>query len=366
MFKVLKQSKKSYARVGKLTTKHGVINTPFFMPIATRAAIKTLTTDEMKELGAEIILSNTYHLLLRPGDEIIKKSGGLHEFMKWPKPILTDSGGYQVFSLSKFRKISDQGVEFRSEIDGKKIFLTPEKAISIQKNLGSDIMMCLDECPGYGASKKKVEQVIERTTEWAKRCKDKFQISNVKSQNLLFGIIQGGVFKDLREKSLDDLINIGFDGYAIGGLAVGEPTKEMYKVLDFLKDKLPKNKPHYLMGVGYPEQIVGAVKRGIDMFDCVIPTRHARHGDLFVWKNDSLKGKFYETIAISKGKYANDFQPLDNNCNCYACKNFTHAYLHHLYKTKEMLYYRLATIHNIKFYLDLMKKIRKVIKLGEI
>jgi queuine tRNA-ribosyltransferase len=363
MFKIINKSKKSYARVGKLTTKHGVINSPFFMPIATRGAIKSLTTDEVKELGAEIILSNTYHLFLRPGDEIMKKAGGLHKFMKWSGPILTDSGGYQVFSLSKFRKISDQGVEFRSEIDGRKIFLTPEKAINIQKNLGSDIMMCLDECAGYGANKKKVKEAMERTTEWAEKCK--VSNKNNKSQ-LLFGIIQGGVFKDLREKSLQDLANIGFDGYAVGGLAVGEPTKEMYKILDFLKDKLPQDKPHYLMGVGYPEQIIEAVKRGVDMFDCVIPTRHARHGDLFVWKNDSLKGKFYETIAISKGKYANDFQPLDKNCDCYACKNFTRAYLHHLYKTKEMLYHRLTTIHNIKFYLDLMKKIRNGIKKGKI
>jgi len=365
MFKIINKSKKSYARIGKLKTKHGVINTPFFMPIATRAAIKSLTADEVKELGAEIILSNTYHLFLRPGDEIIKKAGDLHKFMKWSGPILTDSGGYQVFSLSKFRKISDQGVEFRSEIDGKKIFLTPEKAIGIQKNLGSDIMMCLDECTGYGASKKKVKEAMERTSEWAERCKVQ-SIKYKTNGNLLFGIIQGGVFKDLRERSLEDLMNIEFDGYAVGGLAVGEPTKEMYKILDFLKDKLPKDKPHYLMGVGYPEQIVEAVKRGVDMFDCVIPTRHARHGDLFIWKNNSLKGKFYDTIAISKSKYVDDFQSLDKNCNCYTCKNFTRAYLHHLYKTKEMLYYRLATIHNIKFYLDLMGKIRNGIKRGKI
>ncbi|HNW96645.1 MAG TPA: tRNA guanosine(34) transglycosylase Tgt [Candidatus Paceibacterota bacterium] len=373
MFKILKHSNKSYARLGKLKTTHGVLHTPFFMPIATRGAIKSLTTDEMGDLGAEIILSNTYHLFLRPGDEIMKKVGGLHKFMKWPGAILTDSGGYQVFSLSKFRKISDQGVEFRSEIDGKKIFLTPEKVIDIQKNIGSDIMMCLDECPGFGASKKKVEEAIKRTTEWAERCK--IANKNNKSQ-LLFCIIQGGIFKDLREESLRSLLKAGFsaqggpasgwDGYAVGGLAVGEPVKEMYKVLDFLVDKLPEDKPHYLMGVGYPEQIVEGVKRGIDMFDCVIPTRHARHGDLFVWKNNELKGKFYDTIAIYKGKYAKDFKPLDKNCDCYACQNFSRAYLHHLYKTKEMLYYRLATMHNIKFYLDLMGKIRKGIKSGKI
>lgn len=365
MFKILKKSKKSYARLGELKTIHGVLHTPFFMPIATRGAIKSLTTDEMRDLGAEIILSNTYHLFLRPGNEIMKKAGGLHKFMKWSGAILTDSGGYQVFSLSKFRKISDQGVEFRSEIDGKKIFLTPEKVIDIQKNIGSDIMMCLDECPGFGASKKKVEEAIERTTEWAERCKIQSQKQKT-DKNLLFGIVQGGVFPDLRKKSLKDLMNIGFSGYAVGGLAVGEPVKEMYNVLDFLVDKLPEDKPHYLMGVGYPEQIVEGVKRGIDMFDCVIPTRHARHGDLFIWKNNELKGKFYDTIAIYKGKYAKDFKPLDKNCDCYACRNFSRAYLHHLYKTKEMLYYRLATMHNIKFYLDLMEKIRKGIKSGKI
>ncbi len=365
MFKIIKKSKKSYARLGELKTVHGVLHTPFFMPIATRGAIKSLTTDEMGDLGAEIILSNTYHLFLRPGNEIMKKAGGLHKFMKWPGAILTDSGGYQVFSLSKFRKISDQGVEFRSEIDGKKIFLTPEKVIDIQKNIGSDIMMCLDECPGFGASKKKVEEAIKRTTEWAERCKIQSQKQKA-NKNLLFGIIQGGVFSDLREKSLKDLASIGFDGYAVGGLAVGEPVKEMYRILDFLVDKLPGDKPHYLMGVGYPEQIAEGVKRGIDMFDCVIPTRHARHGDLFVWKNSELKGKFYDTVAISKGKYAKDFKPLDKNCDCYACRNFSRAYLHHLYKTKEMLYYRLATMHNIKFYLDLMGKIRKGIKSGKI
>ena len=363
MFKIIKKSNKSYTRLGKLTTKHGVINTPFFMPIATRAAIKTLTPDEVKKLDAEIILSNTYHLLLRPGDKIIKKAGGLHKFMKWPKPILTDSGGYQVFSLAKFRKLSDQGVEFRSDIDGRKIFLSPEKAIDIQKNLGSDIMMCLDECPAYGSSKKKIKEAIERTTKWAKRCK----LANKKNKSqLLFGIIQGGVFEDLRERSLNNLMAIGFDGYAIGGLAVGEPTKDMYKALDFLADKLPLDKPHYLMGVGYPEQILEAVKKGIDMFDCVIPTRHARHGDLFVWKKKELKGNFYETISIAKSKYAENFNPIDKNCDCYTCRNFTGAYLHHLYKTKEMLYFRLATIHNIKFYLDLMRKIRMLIKSGKI
>ena len=363
MFKIVRKSNKSYARLGKLTTKHGVINTPFFMPIATRAAIKTLTPDEVKKLDAEIILSNTYHLLLRPGDKTIKKVGGLHEFMKWPKPILTDSGGYQVFSLAKFRKLSDEGVEFRSDIDGRKIFLSPEKAVEIQKNLGSDIMMCLDECPGFGASKKKIEQAIERTTEWAGKCKKANK--NNKSQ-LLFGINQGGVFKDLREKSLQDLMSIGFDGYAIGGLAVGEPTKEMYKILDFLADKLPSDKPHYLMGVGYPEQILEAVKKGVDMFDCVIPTRHARHGDLFIWRKKELQGNFYETISIAKSKYVENLNSLDKNCDCYACRNFSRAYLHHLYKTKEMLYYRLATMHNIKFYLDLMGKIRKGIKSGKI
>ncbi|HOX21650.1 MAG TPA: tRNA guanosine(34) transglycosylase Tgt [Candidatus Paceibacterota bacterium] len=373
VFQINKKSKKSRARLGKLKTRHGVISTPFFMPIATRAAVKSLTPDELKESGAEIILSNTYHLMLRPGEELIKKFGGLHQFMKWSGPILTDSGGYQVFSLGVKTesgssaggvKIFNNGVKFRDPVNGQQYFLTPEKSIEIQKRLNSDVMMVLDWCVGYPAERKQIEKSVELTSEWAKRAKA--QASRNKNKNLLFGIIQGGVYKDLREKSLKDLREMGFDGYAVGGLAVGEPVKKMYALLDFLEPKLPENKPRYLMGVGYPEQIVEAVKRGIDMFDCVIPTRHARHGEMFVWKaNDFKKKDFYEVIAINKSQYFDDFSSLDKNCDCYTCKNFSRAYLHHLYKTKEMLYYRLATIHNIRFYLELMKRIRESIRAGK-
>lgn len=359
--------------MGKLKTRHGVINTPFFMPIATRAAVKSLAPDELKVLGAEIILSNTYHLMLRPGEELIKKFGGLHQFMKWPGPILTDSGGYQVFSLGVKNesgnsaagvKIFNNGVKFRDPVNGQQYFLTPEKSIEIQKGLNSDIMMVLDWCAGYPAEKKQIEKSVALTTEWAKR--SKAQASRSKSKNLLFGIVQGGVYKDLRGKSLNDLLDIGFDGYAVGGLAVGEPVKKMYAMLDYLGPKLPENKPRYLMGVGYPEQIVESVKRGIDMFDCVIPTRHARHGEMFIWKNNNFKKKdFYEVVAINKGQYFNDSSAIDKGCDCYTCRNFSRAYLHHLYKTKEMLYYRLATIHNIKFYLELMRRIRQAIKSGK-
>ncbi len=346
------------------------------MPIATRAAVKSLTPEELKELGAEIILSNTYHLMLRPGEELIKKFGGLHQFMKWPGPILTDSGGYQVFSLGVKNesenskggvKIFNNGVKFRDPLNGQQYFLTPEKSIEIQKRLDSDIMMVLDWCVGYPAERKQVEKSVELTTEWAKR--SKAQASRGKSKNLLFGIVQGGVYKDLREKSLKDLLEIGFDGYAVGGLAVGEPAKKMYAMLDFLGPKLPENRPRYLMGVGYPEQIVEAVRRGIDMFDCVIPTRHARHAEIFKFKNKTSNlriADFYEVISIAKGQYFNDFSPIDKNCDCYACRNFSRAYLHHLYKTKEMLYYRLATIHNLKFYLELMLRIQRAIKSGKL
>ena len=359
--------------MGKLKTRHGVINTPFFMPIATRAAVKSLTPDELKALGAEIILSNTYHLMLRPGEELIKKFGGLHQFMKWPGPILTDSGGYQVFSLGVKTeagssisgvKIFNNGVKFHDPVNGQQYFLTPEKSIEIQKRLNSDIMMALDWCAGYPAEKKQIEKSVALTTEWAKR--SKAQASRGRNKNLLFGIVQGGVYKDLRGKSLQDLQEIGFDGYAVGGLAVGEPVKKMYAMLDYLGPKLPESKPRYLMGVGYPEQIVGSVKRGIDMFDCVIPTRHARHGEMFAWKTNNFEKKdFYEVITINKSQYFNDSSSIDKNCDCYACRNFSRAYLHHLYKTKEMLYYRLATIHNIKFYLELMRRIRQAIKSGK-
>jgi len=357
-FRVIKQSRQHKARKGILKTKHGDIKTPFFMPIATKAAVKTLTTDDVKDLGSQIILSNTYHLYLKPGMDIMKRAGGLHQFMKWQGPILTDSGGFQVFSLAKIRKIKETGAEFQSHIDGSRHMLTPAKSIKIQETIGSDIMMVLDVCPPAKANQEEIEQAVRLTTKWAKQSK-----KAKKSKNQLFGIVQGGLIRELREKSASELIDIGFDGYALGGLAVGETNQEMYKILDYAPDLLPQDKPRYLMGVGKPENIVEAVRRGVDMFDCVIPTRNARHGQLFVWQNNKtniFKTKnFYTDIRIANKKYAKDFKPLDSKCGCYTCQNFTRAYLHHLFKTKEPLAMRLATLHNIKFYLDMMKKIRQ-------
>lgn len=376
MFCILKKDKKTQARKGKLDTSHGVINTPFFMPIATKAAVKNITMDEARELGAEIILSNTYHLYLRPGNILIKKLGGLHSFMKWDGPILTDSGGYQVFSLSKMRKMSEQGAMFKSHLDGSEHLLTPEKSMEIQLNLGSDIIMVLDECPAYPSSKEYIERSLELTTRWAKRCREYF-FEKIKGNGvdrpLLFGIVQGGVYKDLRRKSATQLLELDFDGYAIGGLAVGEPRKKMYDVLKWVVPVLPENKPHYLMGLGRPEEIVESVKKGIDMFDCVIPTREGRHGKLFIWNRKkinfskklswkNLDGRFYDAIHITNAGFTNDNQPIDKHCDCYACQgNYSRAYLRHLFMTNEPLGMRLATIHNLKFYLDLMKIIRKII-----
>lgn len=385
LFKITKKSKKTRARVGILKTKNGVVRIPFFMPIATKGAVKNLTSEELKSIGAEIILSNTYHLFLKPGAEIIKRAGDLHRFMNWSGPILTDSGGFQVFSLSKIRKVKDEGVEFQSEVDGKEILLTPEKAIQIQLDLGSDIIMSFDECVGYPSTRKEVEKAVERTTKWAERGKKYFdkKVENKKNRPLIFGIIQGGVYKDLRLKSLKEITALNFDGYAIGGLAVGESPKEMLKVLDYLAPLLPEKKPRYLMGVGKPEQIVEAVKRSVDMFDCVIPTREARHGRLYKFSRHSgiptsllknkdgasgqfLNKKFYEELNIKNAKYQKEFKPIDKNCDCYACQNYSRAYLRHLFMINEPLGLRLATIHNLKFYLDLMEKSRSLIKIGQL
>lgn len=338
-------------RKGVLETAHGRIETPFFMPIASKAAVKTLSSREVLDLGAQIILSNTYHLYLTPGVDVIKKSGGLHKFMNWPLPILTDSGGYQVFSLAKIRKIKANGVEFQSHLDGSRHLLTPEKAIKIQETLGSDIMMALDICLPSSSSRQEAEKALKVTTLWAQKCK-----RARKSKNLLFGIVQGGLFTDLRKESLLGLEKIGFDGYAIGGLAVGETKQQMVRILDFLVPKMPENKARYLMGVGKPEDIVEAVKRGVDMFDCVIPTRNARHGVLYLWKNKKniLKSKnFYQEIRINNSKYKKDFREV--------APGVSFAYLHHLFKTKETLGQRIATLINLNFYLSLMAEIRKAI-----
>lgn len=364
MFKLKQKSKKSQARLGVLKTSRGEVSTPFFMPIATKAAVKSLTAQEVKDLGFEIILSNTYHNLLRPGLEVIKKFGGLHKFMNNDLPILTDSGGYQVFSLAKFRKIVNNDIEFQSHIDGSRHVLNPKKVIDIQVALGSDIMMVLDECVGLPTSRVKALEALERTTKWAQIAIDYKNKLNKKSakikKQLLFGIVQGADFKDLRLRSAQELLDMNLDGYAVGGLAVGESSSIMYKVLDYTVPILPENKARYLMGVGYPENIIEAVKRGIDMFDCVIPTREARHGKLYIWNGqiDITKKNFYKTININNAKFAKDISPI-NNTNL---KNFSKAYLHHLFKTQEPLALRLATLNNLYFYANLINNIRLAIK----
>ena len=365
MFKIIKKSKRSQARLIKLTTGQGEILGPFFMPIATKAAVKNLTPTELKELKAQIVLSNTYHLMLTPGEQIIKRSGGLHKFMNWPGPILTDSGGFQVFSLSKLRKISEKGVTFADPQSGKKYLLTPESSIKIQRDLGVDIAMVLDDVIGYPATKKQVKDSMERTARWAKRCKTKNQENKKSRKQMLFGIIQGGIYKDLRLKSTKELVALNFDGYAVGGVAVGEPREKMKQILQWVLPNLPENKPRYLMGLGKPEEIVQAVKQGIDMFDCVIPTREARHGRLYLWKSQisNLKSQnFYQTININNAKFAKDFSPI-NQTNL---RQYSKAYLHHLFRTNEPLGMRLATLNNLNFYLTLMSEIRQAIRKGKL
>lgn len=372
MFKLLKTD--SIGRKAVLETPHGDIPTPFFMPIATRGAVKNLSVDDLEAIGADIILSNTYHLWLKPGDEIIRDAGGLHKFMNWNKPILTDSGGFQIFSLGKFARFSEEGVEFKNPINGDKHLLTPEKSIQIQLNLGSDIIMCFDECIPWDCTYEYAKNSVDRTTRWARRCKDYFASKiDIKKdvRPLLFGIAQGNKFDDLRKKSALDLREIGFDGYAIGGADTVHGThEEMMRTLKMALDYLPEDKPRYYMGAGKPEDIVEAVRMGVDMFDCVIPTRNARHGSLFNYQlsmnneqlilqflNSSISSekKFYETIQITNSKYKNDFSPIDENCDCYACKNYSKAYIRHLIDIKESLGMKLSTVHNLHFYLKLMK-----------
>jgi queuine tRNA-ribosyltransferase len=338
------------ARRGEVQTAHGAIQTPAFMPVGTAATVKAMKISDVKNSGAEIILGNTYHLMLRPGADLIEKLGGLHKFSGWNGPILTDSGGFQVMSLSKIRKISDEGVEFSSHLDGSKYFVTPEKSIEIQHKLGSDITMIFDECVQFPATYEQAKDAMERSIFWAKRSLDAF----VKREGYgIFGIVQGSTFEDLRKISAEKLIEIGFDGYAIGGLAVGEGQEEMFKVLDYCPNFLPENKPRYLMGVGKPSDIVGAVARGIDMFDCVIPTRSGRTGQAFTWEG---------VINIRNAKHRDDSKPLDSKCGCYACQNHSRAYLHHLVKSNEILGAMLMSEHNIFYYQDLMKEIRKNIE----
>lgn len=349
-FELLKEAKDSKARLGKLHTPHGVVETPIFMPVGTRGTVKAMTPEEVRDLGAQIILSNTYHLYLKPGHELIKEAGGLHKFMNWNGPILTDSGGFQVFSLGDLRKIKEEGVEFRSHIDGSTHFISPEKSIEIQNALGSDIMMSFDECTPYPASYEYSKESMERTTRWAKRCKDYHK--NWDSQGL-FGIVQGGMYKDLREKSAKDLVELDFPGYAVGGLSVGEPKELMCEILEHTTPFLPRNKPRYLMGVGTPDYLFEAVERGIDMADCVLPTRIARNGTVL-----TSSGK----LVIRNAKYSKDFSKLDSECSCYTCSNYSRAYIRHLFNVNEILGARLATIHNLHFLIDLMENIRKSIK----
>ena len=336
------------ARAGVITTPHGEIHTPVFMPVGTQATVKTMTPEEVKAIGAEIILGNTYHLYLRPSDELVAKFGGLHKFMNWDKPILTDSGGFQVFSLGALRKIKEEGVYFSSHIDGSKHFISPEKSISIQNNLGSDIMMVFDECPPGLSDRKYIIDSIERTTRWAKRC---IEANKNPDKQGLFAIVQGGIYEDLRDQSLNELsvMDEGFSGYAIGGLAVGEPREDMYRILDYITPKLPENKPRYLMGVGEPLDMLEAVANGVDMMDCVQPSRIGRHGTVFTK---------YGRLVIKNAKYAEDPRPLDEDCDCYACKNYTRGYIRHLFKAGEMLAFRLAVTHNLYFYNKLMADIR--------
>lgn len=349
-FTLEKKSSQCKARTGTIETNHGVIKTPVFMPVGTRATVKAMNNDELKSIGSQIILSNTYHLYLKPGQEIIRKADGLHKFMNWDRPILTDSGGFQVFSLSKTRKITEEGVQFRSHIDGSKHFISPEKSMEIQNDLGSDIMMAFDECVPYPASYEYTDDSMKRTLRWLKRCKDYHK--NTDRQNL-FGIIQGGMYKDLREYSAKNTIDFDLPGYAIGGLSVGEPRDLMIELLDFTTDFMPENKPRYLMGVGTPDYLFEAVEHGVDMCDCVLPTRIARNGTAL-----TSKGK----LVVKNAKYKDDFSPLDENCDCYACKNHTRAYIRHLLNVDEILGARLLSIHNLRFLIKMMENIRKSIE----
>jgi len=350
-YELLHECKQTGARRGVIHTPHGDIQTPIFMPVGTQATVKSMTPEELKEeVKAQIILSNTYHLYLRPGQEIVKEAGGLHNFMKWDRPILTDSGGFQVFSLSSLRKITEEGVAFHSHLDGSKHLFTPESVMKTEEDLGADIIMAFDECCPYPSTYEYTKNSMERTTRWAKRCKEAHK--NTEKQGL-FGIIQGGFYKDLRDKSLEDLVAMDFPGYAIGGISVGEPKEEFLDILRYTTPKMPKNKPRYLMGVGTPDYLIEAALAGIDMCDCVLPTRIARNGTAMTWN-----GK----VVVRNATYERDFTPLDSECDCYTCRNYTKAYLRHLVKTKEILGVRLLSIHNLYFLSKLMERVRKEIE----
>lgn len=354
-FKLIKKDPNSMARRGQVTVNHGVIQTPIFMPVGTYGSVKAMSPLELNEIGAQIILGNTFHLWLRPGLEVLKKFGGLHQFMGWDKPILTDSGGFQVFSLGEMRKITEEGVHFSSPINGDRLFLSPEISMQIQRALNSDIVMQFDECTPYEidgrpATNEEAARSMRMSLRWAKRSVDEFK--QTENPNALFGIVQGGMFEQLRNESLAGLQDLDFQGVAIGGLSVGEPKEDMLRILEHLGPRLPENKPHYLMGVGTPEDLVAGVANGIDMFDCVMPTRNARNGWLFTRFGD---------IKIKNARYKEDTAPLDSTCTCYACRHFSRAYLHHLHRAGEILGARLNTIHNLHYYLTLMREMRKAL-----
>jgi queuine tRNA-ribosyltransferase len=336
------------ARRGRMIFPRGVVETPAFMPVGTYGTVKGMTPKDIEEIGAHIILGNTFHLMLRPGTEVIKAHGDLHNFMQWQGPILTDSGGFQVFSLGKMRKITEEGVTFKSPINGSKVFLDPETSMQVQRDLGSDIVMIFDECTPYPATEKQARDSMELSKRWALRSK----AAHEGNPSALFGIVQGGMYEHLRTESLNGLTEIGFDGYAIGGLSVGEPKEDMLRILDHLPPHMPADKPRYLMGVGKPADLVEAVRRGIDMFDCVMPTRNARNSHIFVTEG---------VLKLRNAKYRSDTSPLDANCDCYTCKNFSRSYLHHLDKCNEMLGAQLNTIHNLRFYQNLMARMRKAL-----
>ncbi len=347
-YRVLHECKQSGARVGELTTPHGVIRTPVFMPVGTQATVKTLTPYEVKDAGASIILSNTYHLYMRPGHKLVERAGGLHKFMNWDRPILTDSGGFQVFSLAGIRKITEEGVTFSSHIDGSRHLITPEKSMEIQESLGSDIMMAFDVCSKYGCDHTEAEKAMKTTLGWLDRCR-KYHVNDTQ---MLFPIVQGNMFSDLRQISLRETIPYAECGIAIGGLSVGEPKETMYRLMDEMQPYYPKNMPRYLMGVGSPDCLVEGVLRGIDMFDCVLPTRIARNGTAF-----TSQGK----VVVRNGKYKDDFTPLDPNCDCYCCRSYSKAYIRHLLNAGEVLGGRMLSLHNITYLINLMQRIRDAI-----
>lgn len=367
-FEITGKDQETRARAGRITTAHGVIETPVFMPVGTQGTVKALTQTMLEDLGAAIILGNTYHLYLRPTHTLINELGGLHKFISWNRALLTDSGGFQVFSLGSLRKISEEGVSFQSHLDGSRHFLTPEKSMEIQAALGSDIMMCFDECTPYPATREQAQNSLELTSRWARRSKEhlgklhadaeqaeKAGIRIVNQTQALFGINQGSMFFDLREQSLHELLAIGFDGYAIGGLSVGEDKQIMYSVIHHITPKLPEDKPRYLMGVGTPEDLIESVAQGVDMFDCVLPTRNARNGNLFTGRG---------RINIKNARYKNDARPIDESCKCETCSRYSRAYIRHLYISGEILASVLSSLHNISFYLDTMGRIRQAIRLG--